>query len=164
MHGGDCAAVQLRPGDTVSITDPEGLQPAHLFVFDGTGAPAPASLGLSGLPEGLALADVLATSGEQGRAAARRAEAAGLSKAATARVLFAEGDRPGQSARFTAPTDLLVFVAAAGPLMAPDEQAPPTDLEVEVTRAAGAPDLPPPLGAARSGLRPRSDPAHPAPA
>ena len=153
VHGGDCAAVQLRPGDTLSIADPEGLQPAHLFVFDAAGAPASASLGLADLPEGLAFADALATSGEAGRAAARRAEAAGLSKAATARVLFAEGDRPGQSARFTAPTDLLVFVAAAGPLMAPDEQAPPTDLDVEVTRAAGAPDLPPPLGAVTLDLR-----------
>ncbi|QTL05429.1 aminomethyltransferase family protein [Aquabacter sp. L1I39] len=153
VHGGDCVAFQLRLGDTLSVTDPEGLQPAHLFVFDGTGAPAPESLGLAGLPEGLVLGDVLASSGEQGRAAARRTDAAGLSKTATARVLFAEGDRAGQSARFTAATDLLVFVAAAGPLMAPDEQAPPTDLEVEVTRAAGAPDLPPPLGAVTLDLR-----------
>ncbi|MFH1555657.1 MAG: DUF1989 domain-containing protein, partial [Pseudomonadota bacterium] len=124
VPGGGCAAFALKAGDEIRITDPEGLQAADLFAFDATGADAAPALGLDAAPRGAPLAARLA--GEGGAEVARLLAQRGIDTAAPARILLGESDAPGAEARLTALTDLLVVIAAGGPLMAPDEQSPPT--------------------------------------
>lgn len=65
--------------------------------------------------------------------------------------LFEDDSRAGEHASFTADAEGVVVVSAPGDAMQPDEQTPPTDLEVFVERAdpnqaaKEIPDLPDPL-------------------
>ncbi|WP_233559799.1 DUF1989 domain-containing protein [Oleomonas cavernae] len=60
---------------------------------------------------------------------------------------------PGSSVTLEAPTASTVVISAPGADMAPDEQAPPTDLVVEIARhGANARPLPPPLGRVKAEL------------
>ncbi|MFG1421561.1 DUF1989 domain-containing protein [Roseixanthobacter liquoris] len=152
VPGGGCAAFALKAGDDIRITDPEGLQAADIFAFDAAGADAAPALGLDAAPRGAPLSARLA--GEGGAEVARLLAQRGIDTQTPARLLLAESDVPGTQARLTALNDLLVVIAAGGPPMAPDEQSPPTELKVEVSRVAGSlPELPPPLGEVVLDLR-----------
>ncbi|TCT07543.1 aminomethyltransferase [Aquabacter spiritensis] len=155
MPGGGCAFVALKAGDCLSVTDPEGLQAAHLFAFDLAGRSAPAALGLSDAAEGVALEDLIAGGGEGTREAARLLAARGIDAAgASGRILLCADAAPGAAVALAAMTDLLAIVAAPGADMEPGCQDPPTDLAIGVSRAAGGrPDLPPPLAEVKLDLR-----------
>ncbi|MBB6309406.1 DUF1989 domain-containing protein [Xanthobacter tagetidis] len=153
VRGGGCEAFALKAGDGVTITDPEGLQSACVFAFDGTGE-AGARLGLSGATAGPDLAAVIADAGASGIAAARLLAAHGIVPGAQkGRLALAAGPVPGGSVTLTAGADLLLVVAAPGRPMAPDAQEPPTDLLVTIARAAGFDDLPAPLAEPKLDLR-----------
>lgn len=154
VRGGGCGMVWLHAGDALAITDPEGLQAALLFPMDMAGRPAAAALGLDA-GTGAPLSALLAAGGEGTADVARLLAARGVDAAAhRAIVALAAGDVPGAGAAFTSATDLMVVVAAPGGAMAPDEQVPPTDLLVRITRIPGTEvPLPPPLGAVKLDLR-----------
>lgn len=154
VRGGGCGMAQLHAGDAITIVDPEGLQAAHLFAIDVTGRPAGAGLGLDGA-EGESLSVVLAAGGEGATDIARLLAARGVDPAAQKAVpVLAAQEEPGRSVTLTSATDLMVVISAPGVAMAPDEQAPPTELLVSITRIPGAEvPLPPPLGTVKLDLR-----------
>ncbi|WP_439817154.1 DUF1989 domain-containing protein [Zavarzinia sp. CC-PAN008] len=121
--------VDLEAGDTLSITDPEGAQPAEVAALSAAGLDALASLGL--------LAD----------RAAQFTTIPGFAPAHAALVLDAAGT-PGQQVVLTAASAARVAVAPATPPMEPGAQDPPTALLVVVARAVipAEPPLPAPLG------------------
>lgn len=154
VRGGGCGMAQLHAGDAITIVDPEGLQAAHLFAIDATGRAAGAGLGLDGA-EGESLSVVLAAGGEGATDIARLLSARGVDPAAQKAVpVLAAQEEPGRSVTLTSATDLMVVISAPGVAMAPDEQAPPTELLVSITRIPGAEvPLPPPLGTVKLDLR-----------
>ncbi|MFG1478022.1 DUF1989 domain-containing protein [Xanthobacter sp. V4C-4] len=154
VRGGGCGVVRLQAGDALAIRDPEGLQAALLFAIDSAGQPAATALGL--VPgAGESLSAVLAADGAGAADVARLLRARGIDPAAHAAVTaLAAQAEPGGRVTLTSAADLTVVVAAPGGAMAPDEQAPPTDLVVTVTRAPGAEvPLPPPLAEPKLDLR-----------
>lgn len=156
VRGGSCLSVSLRPGDRLSLSDPEGLQPADLYALDAQGGDAGASLGLSPACDGLRLADRVRGSGDEQAALTTRAlttAGLGAADAQPYRVLEASG-RTGLLFQHVASAPLTLVVAAPGRAMAPDEQHPATDLTVTVERADGSgPDLPAPLADVKLDLR-----------
>ena len=44
VKGGGIVVVRLRPGDTITIQDPQGRQVGEVIVFDKNGCPAPGAL------------------------------------------------------------------------------------------------------------------------
>lgn len=155
VRGGGCASVSLEGGDRFRLSDPEGLQPAELFVLAPDGSDAGGPLGLAPAPDGLRLADWVRTGGDPSAAVARALTTAGLdgADAQPYRVRDAAG-RPGLLFEFVAPAPLVVVVAAPGPAMAPDGQQPATDLLVAVERASGSlPALPTALADVTLDLR-----------
>ena len=45
VKGGGSVAIRLRPGDTMTIQDPQGRQVGEVILFDSKGRPAPGALG-----------------------------------------------------------------------------------------------------------------------
>ncbi len=143
--------VEIDAGDTITVQDREGLQPAELVFFDASGASDPAMLGGAGrgAPEGTM---ALLASGGAAAAKMRAALAArGLDLArGRAIVAFAHGSNAGDSECFIASTDGTLLVSAPGAPMSPHAQDAPTDLVVYIRRAArrnakGRRDPPDPL-------------------
>ncbi len=154
VRGGAVSAVSLKRGNRLRVTDPEGLQPAELFVL-GLSADEATTLGLVRSAEGSSLSSWLLQSDEATAATLRALRPIGPSALDERPYRALDRDHaPGTSFAWTAPADALVVVAAPGADMAPEEQTPPTDLELEVERsAAGEPVLPTPLADASLDLR-----------
>ncbi len=136
VPGGGSRAVEIRAGDVITVEDREGGQVAELVAFTPAGKGDPGLIGAIGTagPEGLK-----ATLGASvsGRGVARALGAAGfdLGQARAVR-LFADGSRPGDTARFVAQGDGLLVVGATGGPMAPHAQDTVTDLLLWIRRAA----------------------------
>ncbi|AHE54801.1 DUF1989 domain-containing protein [Sphingomonas sanxanigenens] len=143
VSGGDGGVpLILGAGDSVRIVDPEGLQPGLLQVK----AAGPIA---EALP---ALADRAVPLAALPAALAERA--AGIDGEAATIGLFGAGAPPGSAIAFTVEAPLACLVAAPGAPMAPDEQNPPTDLQLFVTRAPRATvAAPPPLAEPKLDLR-----------
>lgn len=134
-------AVRLGAGDRITVVDRQGRQPAELTVLPeralGATTDAPATV-IRSLP---ADSPVLAALVEHGADPS----------AARAALLFGEWSPAGSREVFTAECDAVVVVAAPAPPMPVDAEAanPPSDLLVEVRRAAPRPSpgvvLPEPL-------------------
>ncbi|WP_454915649.1 DUF1989 domain-containing protein [Xanthobacter sediminis] len=154
VRGGGCGVVELHAGDALTIIDPEGLQAALLFPIDAAGKPAPGALGLDD-GTGVPLSSVLTAGGEGAVEAARLLWARRVDAAAHKAIPVLDAqEAPGAGVTLTSATDLTVVVAAPGGTMAPDEQAPPTELLVTIARIPGAEvPLPPPLGEVKLDLR-----------
>lgn len=149
VPGGGCAAFELRQGDRLRVADPEGLQPAALFVLPADPARPPAIAA----PAGGTLQAALDAAGPD--AAAAHASFAARGGASSFQIL-GEGNAPGSSFACTATVPALCLLFAPGSAMAPDEQMPPTTLHVEIKRAAppgGEQPAPPPLAEAKLDLR-----------
>ena len=156
VHPGAVTALELEPGDQMTVVDAHGRQRGELTVLAGgaedyaavgASADGPASVlrGLTGPGAGPA-APLAPLAGRILEPLAAR----GLD-ATTARAvhLFGEWSRPGASASFTAQRPATVIVAAPGGLMSVAADNPPSDLMLEVRRAQPRqprePVLPPPL-------------------
>ncbi len=158
LRGGGAIAVSLEPGDRLTISDPEGLQPAELAVFMPAGDAAQGALAAAdhGAAEGLQR--ILSTDSENARAVIAGLERRGIELSrARAMRLFGPGSPAGAEAAFTAERAAVAIIAAPGAPMAPDAQTPPTDLVVLVKRARNEPDpevlLPDPLAEPRLDFR-----------
>jgi aminomethyltransferase len=145
-RGGTHCFFELQAGDRLRIVDPEGLQPALLYVQPG------------------ALGAVSEESGEAATAAERGGECAAdsaiVEAALSARgrklsdlerhVVLTEGSAPGSSFEALSTADTVCVLVAPGAAMQPSAQDAPTDLRVEIEPAAdlrgrAPPPLMPPL-------------------
>jgi aminomethyltransferase len=171
VRPGAITAVELGPGDEITIIDSDGRQRGELTAVGrggeacpalGTAADGPATL-LRAMAAGPAVAGgrapgtaavsaiTIGVNEADGADAALAALAArGLSPAAARAVtLFGEWSPAGARASFTAAEPVTAVVAAPGGLMPVEAGNPPSELAVEVRRAAprppAEPRLPPPL-------------------
>ncbi len=106
-------------------------------------------------PDGPGLADRLLSPDPETAATLRALRAAGVEAGDARGYRVLDRDHAaGAFVLWTAPADVVAVVAAPGTPMAPDEQAPATDLLVAVERQAGsAAVLPPPLADVALDLR-----------
>jgi aminomethyltransferase len=151
VRGGGCALFTLRTGDHLTLTDPEGLQTAELFVLkdDGRAIELALPLGRSGL------ADRLSGDEETTIRAAQRLAAKSKNILETLPYLALTGHTaPGSSFSLVAPTDMEVVIAAPGGAMTPDQQMPPTEIQVAIERVGSRDaELPAPLAEVKLDLR-----------
>ena len=167
VHPGAVTAIELDPGDVVTVTDTEGRQQGELTVLAGgredygalgtaadTAATVLRALARPGAPRPEAprppAADGNRPPEAEAAAVIGQLAARGLDpEQVRAVALFGEWSPAGTQAEFTAQQPLTCVVAAPGGLMGVDEHNPPTDLVIEVRRTAPRPPreprLPPPL-------------------
>jgi aminomethyltransferase len=158
VAGGGAVVVGLVAGDTVQIVDKEGRQRAELGVFGPDGRPDPGALGARASGPAGGINRLLAGRGEQAAMIAAALKRRGLpGRIDRAVALFEQDSAPGEEVRFTAERDCVLILHAAGDVMTPDEQAPPTDLILYVRRArppeSRDPVLPEPLAEPRLEFR-----------
>ena len=147
VHPGAVTAVELDPGDVLTVIDEEGRQRGELTVLAG-GAEDYRALGT----EADAAATVLRSMARPGSASAvtRQLAGRGLDPGrAQAVALFGEWSPAGTRAEFTAARHLVAVVGAPGGPMSVAADNPPSDLVLEVRRVSPRrPEqrpLPPPL-------------------
>ena len=155
VPGGGATAFKLAPGDRIAITDPEGWQGCELAAF-GTGGRE--DLEALGARADSKLTAFSVREDEDTRTAVFRLRQFGIDATdAPAVRLFGDNSRPGERASFTAERDVICVIASPGGPMRVDQQDPPTDLAVDVTRAQAAELddilLPPPLAVASLDFR-----------
>ena len=144
MHdvaGGGAAAFRLAAGQTAWVDDPQGLQPAYVFLF-GDDAASPALAGLAPAPD--------LEVPEAARAVMAAIEGIDPACRVAYRVLAAEGG-PGRRVEIAPSTACWAVLCAPGEPMTPHEQSAPTGLLLTLADAAGAP--PAPLAPAKMDLR-----------
>ena len=158
VPGGGAVALKLAAGDRIAITDPEGWQVCELAAFSAGGGEDVKALGTRPDSKLTAFTTDSASRDEDTQAAILRLRQFGIDAMdAPAVRLFGDSSRPGDRESFTAERDVICVIAAPGGPMRVDQQNPPTDLAVIVTRAQVAEldeiILPPPLAMARLDLR-----------
>ncbi|MGX9981667.1 DUF1989 domain-containing protein [Methylobacterium fujisawaense] len=148
-RGGACCFFELEAGDRLRIVDPEGRQPAYLYVEAGALASSgPADFEAASVPS---LGDVLARGGTDCQAVGATLLARGIAPAdLDAHTLFHEDSEPGSCFAATASSRSVCILNVPGGPMAPGEQNPPTDLRVEIEPSSSLegrapPPLAPPL-------------------
>jgi len=165
--GGGCAVFQVRDGDVLRVTDPEGLQAAELFVLpDNPACPPTIAAPVLGLPAEAALQAAIETAAAGAADTLRAALAArgGQAAAVLGFRILGDDNAPGASFACAVAAPALCLLFAPGRPMAPDGQTPPTELRVEIERAGsggGGParpnpswdDVPPPLATPQLDLR-----------
>lgn len=138
IPGGGALLLDLRAGDRLEVTDPQGAQPGLLFAFDAAGRSDPSILGAPRADASAPAAFADPSAAPLRAAALRRgidlARARGL-------ALFGREGRAGAVAAFTADAPCAVLIAAPGDPMEPDAQDAPTDLRATLTRADAGPLL-----------------------
>src|SRR4051812_49343399 len=156
VRPGGATVVAVRPGDRLTVRDPDGGQPAEITVLDAQGAEDAAAIGA----RADAPATGLAAAPPDGRAARSLAELhrRGLEPHdARAIRLFSTDSRPGASESFTAARAATVVVAAPGGRVV-EGSWPGSALTVEIVRAeppttGGEVELPAPLAEPRLDFR-----------
>lgn len=150
IPGGGSRAVEIFAGDILTIQDVEGLQPVELVFFAPNGTSDAGMIGAKGGrdPSGLKASLLRHQSGRQVVSALGKA---GFDLAAAdGTLLFEEGSRAGDSTTFTASSDGLLIVCAAGGDMDAHSQWAPTDVVLFIQRYTpiyrkGGAELPDPL-------------------
>jgi aminomethyltransferase len=139
----------VRPGAGAVIVDLEGLQPAVLFVADGD---VPIKGPLEWIPEPAVSLPAFAAEfcDGDGQTAVREACTAGFEPACAYRF-FADDGAAGRRAVLLADAPVQCLLLAPGRSMAPEEQRPPSMLQLILEAAADEP--PPPLVATKLDLR-----------
>lgn len=154
VRGGSALPIRLSPGDRVTITDPEGLQPARLAVLTGDGAAALAfdtPVSWESRPLATLLAETADSAAAHAFSASERINPA--APIAVAALFDGTGDAGG-TLSFTAIAAVRVLIVAPGLAMAPEAQTPPTDLRVAIeTVAPLAGEAPPPLATPKLDVR-----------
>jgi aminomethyltransferase len=168
VQPGAVTAIELDPGDELTVIDAEGRQRGELTVLtdgrEGFGALGTAPDTAATVLRALARPGAARPPGAPGLPGPdggrlSEAEAAAVIGPLTARgldpeqaravALFGEWSPAGTRAEFAAQQRLTCVVAAPAGLMGVDEHNPPTDLVIEVRRVtprpAREPQLPPPL-------------------
>ncbi len=148
VPGTGSRAVPVSKGDTITLLDRDGMQPAEMVFFAPDRSSDAAMLGAQGhgRPEGLIA--TLANGSASGKKVLRALEVAGfdIGRGDAVRA-FSDGSRPGDMVHFVAESDGLLIVAAPGEAMRPEDNNPPTDIILYIQRAAPGlekPDVGPP--------------------
>jgi glycine cleavage system T protein (aminomethyltransferase) len=135
VPGGGSRAVPIFRGDQITVQDRQGLQPVELVFFAPDGRSDAGMIGAKGGrdPKGLKAA----LSGDaSGVKVLRALDMAGFDIArADGTLIFESGSRAGDYESFSASSDGLLIVCAAGGAMEPDAQWAPTDVALYVKRA-----------------------------
>ena len=150
--------VAFEASDRIALSDPEGLQMGELLIVSRAGQTAPGILGQSGGQELPGLAAILAAPEESARRLRDGLVRRGIDLTRLHGLrLFGGDSSPGAEAAFEANESGLLVVAAPGRDMMADEQSPPTDLLLTLTRARPLPvnelPLPDPLAEPLRELR-----------
>jgi aminomethyltransferase len=150
VQPGGATVIAVTGGDVLTVIDPQGRQQAELTVLAASGGEGFGALDVQ--PDGPAtvLQNLTLHAGDDGEAVLAALAARGLDPHdARAAHLFGEWSVAGASATFTATREAVCVVAAPGGRMAVDEQDPPSELRLHVSRASPRPrreiELPPPL-------------------
>ncbi|HAU11821.1 MAG TPA: aminomethyltransferase, partial [Gammaproteobacteria bacterium] len=158
VKGGGIVVVRLRPGDTITIQDPQGRQNGEVIVFDKNGRPAPGALSNHSVQKPTGLGSILSDRDINTRSLTEQLSASGITlDDALAIPLFSSDSSPGEEVEFTTSDDLTCLVCAPGQSMTVDEQNPPTPLVMWVRRSdlmgETDPVLPDPLAEPRLDFR-----------
>ena len=150
--------VAFEASDRIALSDPEGLQVGELLILNRAGQAAPGILGQSGGQELPGLAAILAAPEDSARRLCDGLVHRGIDLTRLHGLrLFGGDSRAGAEAAFEANESGLLVVAAPGRDMMADEQSPPTDLLLTLTRARPLPvnelPLPDPLAEPLRELR-----------
>src|SRR4051794_24697000 len=130
-RGGSCCFFEVEAGDRLRIVDPEGRQPAYLYVQSG----AFVGVGSAGAGEGYIprLTDVLGKGDTDCQVVDAALLARGIAQAdLEAHALFHANSEAGISFAATSASQTACVLVVPGGPMAPDAQNPPTDLRVEI--------------------------------
>ena len=151
VAGGGSVVFRVFGGDQLRIIDIEGKQPAEIVAFsNGCCDIDLLDAKVNGQADGLK--KILVSKSPPAERLKTGLERHHLSLENLRSVnLFIDGSRAGEHMSLSADADGVVIVSAPGDTMQPDQQTPPTDLEVIVKRAdpnpaaIEVPDLPDPL-------------------
>lgn len=151
-------AIPVFTGDEIEITDPEGLQVAHVAGFDHEGKSITGALGLRENTTGTLMAQCLAypVASAQMLSKKLRERNINLTNSKVSELLGGE-TRPGHTVSFVCEADALCLICAPGEDMQADQQIPPTDLVAFIQRknphTRSKESLPDPLADARDEIR-----------
>lgn len=136
VPGGGSVSVAVSGGDTIAVTDLEGLQPCEL-IFAGTdGRIDAAGLGVQANGAASGLLDILSLQDDGARRLRAVFSRRGIDPArAVAIRVFGGGSRAGDKATFTVQRDGLLIAVAPGLPMTPERQDTATPIELMITRA-----------------------------
>ena len=158
VPGGGTVIFTLHPGDKLTVSDPEGRQPAEIVTFGANGKSDPSALTNAKTQPADGLRTILAgteQSASRVRANMERYEF-NLADAQAIR-LFASDSPAGEEVHFAVEREITCVVCAPGSPMVVDEQDPPTPLYAWVRRSEqqtlSEPRLPEPLADPRLDFR-----------
>jgi aminomethyltransferase len=162
VAGADYAILSLKQGDVLSITDPEGRQCAELFAAADDGSP----LRLFNAPTGRSLKDAIEEMAPKSAAVRHAMSARNIDPSTLVSECVLSGENPaGASISVEIPDDALVIVHAVGDAMLPQNQNPPTALQIQIEGYRTSPraganevwkDLPEPLATPKKEIRIRA--------
>jgi aminomethyltransferase len=158
VRPGGATVVQVRPGDRLSVRDPDGGQPAEVTVLDADGGDDAAALGARADAPATVLTEALDSAHPPAHGFLAELHRRGLEPHdARAIRLFAKNSPPGASESFSAQRAATVVVGAPGGRVV-EGGWPASALTVEIERAeppttAGELELPPPLADPRLDFR-----------
>ena len=135
VPGGGSVVVELKAGDTITLTDIEGGQACEVCFADTRGMFDMAGLGARADGKAMGLKSMLESPREDARrtlsALRRRNMDLGRAESLT---LFGASGSPRSLATFNAARDGVLIVAAPGSDMSPDSQDTATEIELRITR------------------------------
>jgi hypothetical protein len=106
VKGGGIVVVRLRPGDTITIQDPQGRQDGEVIVFDKNGRPAPGALSNHSVQKPTGLGSILSDRDIDTRSLTQRLSALNINLGdALAIPLFSPDSAPGEEIEFAANDD-----------------------------------------------------------
>ena len=136
VRGGALVVIPLLAGDTVEIVDPEGLQCAHIVAFDSKGAVCTGQFSYSTATTGQKLAQMLKRDTNGASKIRSKLKLFDMDLANAQAAVYLDGETlPGGRETLTCNTECIVIIGAPGDPMRVNEQNPPTDLIVWVTRS-----------------------------
>ena len=150
--GGGGLTVTMASGDRLRLTDREGGQRCELLTFTPDGRIGGDAFGCSALDHAHGLSQMICTTDPSVATIGKLLAKAGLApEDAPALVFFDDLASPaGQSINLTCEQSSIVAIVSVGGQLSPEELGPPSDIDVEVLRAAPhskseSRPLPPPL-------------------
>ena len=162
VAGADSAILSLKQGDVLSISDLEGCQSGEVYAVSDDGTP----LRLFAAPVGRKLADVVEQMGEKAAAVRHAMAARNVDPGTLASECILAGENPaGATISVKIPHDALVVIHAIGDAMLPQNQNPPTALQIQIEGYRTSPragsnevwnDLPEPLATPKKEIRIRA--------
>ena len=137
IRGGAMVVIALNAGDEIEIVDPEGLQCAHVVAFDAKGYFSSGQFSPAGNATGAQLASMLEQASPGAVKISQKLKLFQIDLATAPAAVLLDGETaPGSRVTRSVETECIgIFGAPGGPMDA-DEQNPPTDLILWVTRGA----------------------------